>query len=65
MTHSGNKSPLNNLVVYLIVTIVALNILVAAGPTLIELVNAAVPLVIVAGVVVAVLRLVFFHTRKW
>jgi len=65
MTHSGNKSPMNSPVVYLIVAIVALNILVAAGPTLISLVNAAVPLVIVAGVVVGVLRLVFFHTRNW
>jgi hypothetical protein len=50
---------------FLIVAIVALSILVSAGPTLIALVQAAVPLVIAVGVVAVILRLVFFHTRQW
>lgn len=40
-------------------------ILASVGPTLIELMRAAVPLVIAVGVVFAVLRLVLFHTRRW
>ncbi len=58
-------SPVNRLVVYLIVGIVALSVLVSAGPTLVALVKAALPLVIAVGVVAVVLRLVFFHTRRW
>lgn len=49
----------------LLVAVVIWAVLVSAGPTLIELIHAAIPLVIVAGVVVAVLRLVVFHTRRW
>jgi hypothetical protein len=45
--------------------VVALAMLVSAGPALVALANAAVPLVIAIGVVAAVLRLVFFHTRRW
>jgi hypothetical protein len=54
---------MNKLVLSLIISIVALSVLVSAGPTLIALVNAAVPLLIAGGIVAAVLRLVFFHTR--
>jgi len=53
------------LVVLLVVSVAILSVLVAAGPTLVALANAAVPLVIAIGIVVAVLRLVFFHTRRW
>jgi hypothetical protein len=53
------------LVGLLAVSVVVLSVLVAAGPTLVALANAAVPLVIAIGIVVAALRLVFFHTRKW
>lgn len=49
----------------LLVGVVVLVALCSAGPTLVALLNAAVPLVIVGGVVAAVLRLVFFHTRRW
>jgi hypothetical protein len=49
----------------LLVLIIGLAVVVSAGPTLVALVHAAVPLVIVGGVVAAVLRLVFFHTRRW
>lgn len=50
---------------FLIGSFVLLCLLVSAGPVLIALLGAAVPLVIVGGIVVAILRLVFFHTRKW
>ena len=60
---TGHSS--NRLGAYLIVGIVALSVLVSAGPTLVALVNAAVPLVVAIGVVAVVLRLVFFHTRRW
>jgi hypothetical protein len=50
---------------FLTVAIVALCLLVSAGPTLISLAHAAVPLVAVVGVVAVVARLVFFHTRRW
>jgi hypothetical protein len=49
----------------LFVLIFALAVLVAAGPTLVALAHALVPLVIVGGIVVVLLRLVFFHTRRW
>jgi hypothetical protein len=47
----------------LLIAIVALCLLVSAGPTLVALLSAAVPLILVVGLVAAVLRLVFFHTR--
>jgi hypothetical protein len=56
---------MNKAVSFLIASIAILSVLVAAGPTLVALANAVVPLVIAVGVVVAVLRLVFFHTRRW
>ncbi len=49
----------------LVVGIVALAVLVSAGPTLVALAHAAVPLVIALGVVAVIVRLVFFHTRRW
>lgn len=49
------------LVVALVVGLVAL---AAAGPTLARLFHAAVPLVLVVGVVVAVLRVVWWYTRR-
>ena len=39
--------------------------LAVAGPTLTRLIAALVPLVLVAGIVAAVLRLVWSYTRKW
>lgn len=38
---------------------------IAAGPTLTGLANALVPLVLVVGVIVAVLRIVWAATRRW
>jgi hypothetical protein len=56
---------MNKPVTYLIIAIVALSMLVSTGPTLVALAHAAIPLVVAAGIVAVVLRLVFFHTRKW
>ncbi len=56
---------MNKSTTYLIAVIVALCLLVSAGPTLIALAHAAVPLVAVAGGVAVIVRLVFFHTRRW
>lgn len=60
MAHGGS-SPVRLLIVAVAIWLV----LVSAGPTLVELFHAAVPLVIVVGLVVAVLRLIHFHTNKW
>ncbi len=49
----------------LLVLVVGLVVLVAAGPTLVCLVQAALPLVVALGVVVALLRVVWFLTRSW
>jgi hypothetical protein len=56
---------LSKLASVLVLVVVGLVALVAAGPTLTRLVTAFVPLVLVAGIVVAVLRLVWSYTRKW
>jgi low affinity Fe/Cu permease len=50
----------------LVVTLVmALVLLAATAPLLVRLSQALVPLVIVVGVAAVVVRLVFFHTRRW
>jgi hypothetical protein len=57
----SHKSPTS-----LIVTIAAgLMVVAALAPSLIGLSHALVPLIAVIGVVAVVLRLVFFHTRRW
>jgi hypothetical protein len=57
----SHKSPTN-----LIVTaIVGLLVVAALAPPLIALGHALLPLVVVVGIVVIILRLVFFHTRRW
>jgi hypothetical protein len=45
--------------------VVGLWLLTAATPALIRLAGALVPLVLVVGVVVAVLRVVWAATRRW
>jgi hypothetical protein len=44
---------------------VTLAALIAAGPTLIRLTQALIPLVLVIGVVAVVLRVVWVYTRTW
>jgi len=55
----------NRAAAWLIGGLVGLVALTAAGPTIVALANALVPLVLAVGAVAIVLRLVFFHTRKW
>ena len=43
--------------------VVGLVVLVAAGPTVIAVIHAAIPLIAVAGVVAMVARVVWFYTR--
>ena len=54
---------MDKLVACLVIGIIALSVLVSAGPTLVALAEAAVPLVIAVGIVAVIVRLVFFHTR--
>lgn len=49
----------------LVTAVIALVLLAALAPLLIELSHALLPLVLVVGVVAVALRLVFFHTRRW
>jgi hypothetical protein len=44
---------------------IALVTLATAAPLLIQLSQVLIPLVIAVGVMAVVLRLVFFHTRRW
>lgn len=56
---------MTRLVVFLIVCVVALSMLVSAGPTLIGLTHAAVPVVIAVGSVVIALRIVWHFTSRY
>lgn len=49
----------------LIVAIVLLHLLASAGPTLTRLADAAVPLVVALGLVVALLRIVWHFTNRY
>lgn len=49
----------------LVAVIVLLAVLVSAGPTIVALVHAAVPLVLVIGVVVVLMRLAWWLTGRW
>lgn len=55
---------MNKFVETVLIVIVGLAALIAAGPTITRLVQALVPLVLVVGVVVAVLQLVRYFTRS-
>lgn len=56
---------MNGLVRAIALAVVGLVVLSAASPALARLFGAAVPLVLVVGVVVAVLRMVWAATRRW
>lgn len=56
---------MTKLVTTLVTVILVLVALAAIGPRITQLMGAVVPLVLVVGIVVAVLRLVWFHTRRW
>lgn len=55
---NNNRRPLEQLILGLVVSVVALELLASILPRVL------VPLVVLATVIVIV-RLVFFHTRKW
>lgn len=61
MTSPGPKTPGG----WPITLIVALLLLATLAPLLIQLSHALLPLVLALGFVVAVLRLVFYHTRRF
>jgi hypothetical protein len=50
---------------FLIVSIVALAALDSAGPTIVALVHAVVPLIVVLAAVVVVLRLLWYFTNRY
>jgi hypothetical protein len=50
---------------FLVIAIVGLAVLTAAGPTVVALTHAAVPLVIAAGVVTILVRAVWYFTSRW
>ncbi len=50
---------------WLVGAVVAVVLLSTAAPLLIELGRALLPLAVVLTVAAVVLRLVFFHTRRW
>lgn len=54
---------MNKLIQAALLTAVGLAVLAVASPALIKLAGALVPLVVVVGIVVAVLRAVWFYTR--
>jgi uncharacterized membrane protein len=56
--NNNNRRPLEHLILGLVVSVVCLELLASILP------HVLVPLVILATVVVIV-RLVFFHTRRW
>jgi hypothetical protein len=61
MNTMSHKSPTN----VIVTAVAALLIISALTPKLIALSDALVPLVLVVGVLAVVVRLVFFHTRRW
>lgn len=56
---------MTKLVSVLVLVVFGLVVLAVASPALARLASALVPLVLVVGVVVAVLRLVWSATRRW
>jgi tellurite resistance protein TehA-like permease len=54
---------MNKLIQAILLGIVGLVVITAAGPALTKLVSALVPLVLVLGIVIAVLRVVWHYTR--
>jgi uncharacterized paraquat-inducible protein A len=50
---------------FLVVSIVALSTLVAAGPTVVALVHAIVPVMVVLAALVVALRLLWYFTNRY
>jgi hypothetical protein len=56
---------MNRLAVFVLLAILGLAVITAAGPTLVLLMRAAVPLVIAVGVMAIVLRVLWHFTHRW
>jgi|HubBroStandDraft_6_1064221.scaffolds.fasta_scaffold202592_3 hypothetical protein len=54
---------MNRLASILVIAVIGLAVLTAAGPALTHLVQSITPLVLVIGIVAAALRVVWFYTR--
>lgn len=50
---------------WLLTILAGLIVVAALAPSLISLSHALVPLVAAVGIVAVIVRLVFFHTRRW
>ncbi len=50
---------------FLIMSIIGLAVLSVAGPVVVSILHAAVPLVLVGGAVALLLRSVWFFTNRW
>jgi len=50
---------------FLVIAIVALAALTAAGPTVVALAHAAVPLVVAAGGVFLIVRIAWYFSNRW
>jgi hypothetical protein len=57
----SHKSPATTIVA----AIAGLMVVAALSPQLIALAGALVPLIVIGALAAAVLRLIFFHTRRW
>jgi hypothetical protein len=58
-------TPVGRLTWFLVIAIVGLAVLVSAGPTLVALLQAAVPLVVAVGALGIILRLVWHYTNRY
>jgi len=56
---------MSRLVAALVIALVTMSVLVSAGPTLVGLVHAVVPLVVVLGLVVLIGRIVWYLTSRY
>lgn len=57
----GLAGPSSVLVVYIFAVVLTVH----AAPVLVAVADAVLPVILVAGVVIALLRLLFVYTRRW
>jgi Na+/alanine symporter len=66
MAGSGRRpATVTKFVSTLAIVVLGLVALGAVGPRIAQIIDALVPLVAVAGIVLAVLRVAWFYTRRW
>lgn len=56
---------MNKTVALLVAIVVTLAVIVSAGPTIVAMAHAAVPLVLVIGLVAILMRLAWWLTGRW